>query len=91
MPIKHTRALLGAALDGSLAKVAMRIDPHFGLRVPESCPGVPAEILDPRATWADPAAYDRVASDVVARFRENFRKFEAYVDEHIRAAEPKAA
>jgi phosphoenolpyruvate carboxykinase (ATP) len=91
MPIAHTRALLKAALDGSLASVATRTDPNFGFQVPESCPGVPSEVLDPRQTWADKAAYDAKARDLVGRFIKNFEQFEAHVDESVRKASPKAA
>jgi phosphoenolpyruvate carboxykinase (ATP) len=91
MPIQHTRALLNAALDGSLSQVPMRADPHFGLAVPESCPGVPAEMLRPRETWADKAAYDATARDLVARFAKNFERFAAHVDKNVAAAAPKAA
>src|SRR5262249_969455 len=58
MPIKVTRALLNAALDGSLASAEMRIDPHFRFRVPTKVPGVDTTILNPRETWGDKAAYD---------------------------------
>jgi len=91
MPIQHTRALLNAALEGRLAKVAMRVDPHFGLAVPEACPGVPAEILAPRDTWADKAAYDATARGLVGRFSKNFERFAAHVDKNVAAAAPKAA
>jgi hypothetical protein len=79
MPIKATRALLAAALDGSLANVEMRIDPHFKFRVPVAVPGVDSKILNPRDTWADKAAYDAQARKLVGMFRDNFKKFEAHV------------
>jgi phosphoenolpyruvate carboxykinase (ATP) len=91
MPIQHTRALLNAALEGRLARVPMRPDPHFGLAVPEACPGVPAELLAPRETWADKAAYDRTARELVGRFAKNFERFAAHVDGSVAAAAPKAA
>ena len=69
----------------------MRRDPHFGLLVPETCPGVPTEILNPRETWADPAAYDRTARELVARFLANFEQYLEYVDETVAAAAPQAA
>ena len=62
MPLRATRALLAAALEGRLAQTPMRADPVFGLQVPTACPGVDAGILDPRGTWADPAAFDRMAA-----------------------------
>jgi len=84
--IAHTRALLRAVLDGSLKDAACTADPFFGLMVPASVPGVPAEVLDPRRSWADPAAYDRVAAELVRRFEANFETFAAYVGEDIRRA-----
>jgi phosphoenolpyruvate carboxykinase (ATP) len=80
MPIKATRALLSAALDGSLNNVEFRTDPHFGFDVPVSVPGVDAKILDPRSTWADKAAYDKQAIKLVDMFIANFAKFEDHVD-----------
>lgn len=91
MPIAYTRALLNAALDGSLANVATRTDPNFGFEVPVSCPGVPAEVLNPRDTWADKAAYDAKARHLVRLFIDNFGQFEDHVDEAVKAAAPPAA
>jgi phosphoenolpyruvate carboxykinase (ATP) len=91
MPIKATRALLSAALDGSLAGAEFRTDPHFGFAVPVSVPGVDAAILDPRSTWADKAGYDRQARRLVDMFITNFAKFEDHVDAHVRSAAPRAS
>ncbi len=91
MPIKATRALLAAALDGSLANAEMRVDPHFRFRVPVSVPGVDSKILNPRDTWADPAAYDAQARKLVSMFRENFKKFEAHVGPDVLQAAPQLA
>jgi phosphoenolpyruvate carboxykinase (ATP) len=91
MPIKATRALLAAALDGTLANAEMRVDPHFRFRVPVSAPGVDAKILNPRDTWADRAAYDAQAKKLVKMFQENFRKFEAHVGPDVLQAAPKLA
>jgi phosphoenolpyruvate carboxykinase (ATP) len=91
MPIKATRALLAAALDGSLASAEMRIDPHFRFRVPVNVPGVDSKILDPRDTWADKAAYDAQSRKLVSMFRENFRKFEAHVGTDVLQAAPQLA
>ena len=88
MPIKATRALLNAALDGSLAKVEMRVDPHFKFRVPVAVPGVDTKILNPRDTWADKAAYDAQANKLVEMFRDNFKKFEAHVGPDVLQAAP---
>ncbi len=91
MSIKHTRALINAALDGSLAKVEFRRDPFFGLSVPTAVAGIPNGVLDPRESWADKGAYDRVAADLVGRFEKNFEQFAGGVDEAVRAAAIKAA
>ncbi|HEY3638620.1 MAG TPA: phosphoenolpyruvate carboxykinase [Rhizomicrobium sp.] len=91
MPIKATRALLAAALDGTLANVEMRVDPHFRFRVPVSVPGVESRILNPRDTWSDQAAYDAQARKLVAMFRENFKKFEAHVAADVLQAAPHLA
>ncbi|MDE2462836.1 MAG: phosphoenolpyruvate carboxykinase [Alphaproteobacteria bacterium] len=88
MPIKATRALLAAALDGSLAHAEMRIDPHFKFRVPVSVPGVESRILNPRETWTDKAAYDAQAKKLVAMFRENFKTFEKHVGKDVLEAAP---
>jgi phosphoenolpyruvate carboxykinase (ATP) len=91
MPIKETRALLNAALDGSLKNVEFRKDPNFGFEVPVSVPGVDTSILDPRGTWADPAEYDATAAKLVDLFVENFAQFADQVDEGVRQAAPKVA
>ncbi len=91
MKISHTRALLRAALNGSLNKVTMRRDACFDLEVPESCPGVPDEVLNPRDTWGNKGAYDSQASDLVGRFHNNFAQFEPHVSEAVKAAAPHAA
>ncbi|HEY1257187.1 MAG TPA: phosphoenolpyruvate carboxykinase (ATP) [Terracidiphilus sp.] len=88
MSLKITRALVNAALDGSLEKVEFVTEPSFGLSIPVGCPNVPSEILNPRNAWADKAAYDKTAADLAARFEENFKQFNA--SEAIRAAGPKA-
>ncbi len=91
MPIQVTRALLNAALDGSLRNVSFRRDPFFGFQVPVVVPGVDGTILDPRATWADGAAYDAQARRLVAMFVKNFEQFEAHVEPGVREAAPRAA
>ena len=91
MPIKVTRALLNAALDGSLNNAEFRIDPNFGFKVPVAVPGVDSQILDPRETWPDPVAYDATAQKLVGQFIENFAQFAEHVDEAVRQAAPKAA
>ena len=88
MPIRATRTLLTAALDGSLRDVAFRTDANFGFAVPVEVPGVDAAILDPRSTWADKDAYDAQAAKLVDMFVSNFAKFESHVDGAILAAAP---
>ena len=97
MPIKATRALLNAALDGDLdpenSAVEYRTDPNFGFDVPVSVPvlaeqGIDQSILDPRSTWADKADYDATAGKLVQLFVDNFAEFEAHVDEGVKQAAP---
>jgi phosphoenolpyruvate carboxykinase (ATP) len=90
MPIKATRALLNAALDGSLANVEFRKDPNFGFDVPISVPGVESAILNPRDTWADKADYDATAAKLVTLFTNNFAKFAEHVDANVLTAAPQA-
>ena len=96
MPIKATRALLNAALDGSLNDVTFRKDPNFGFDVPVSVPeldaaGMDQSILDPRSTWADGQEYDRMAHRLVQLFVDNFADFAPHVDAGVRNAAPQAA
>lgn len=91
MPIKATRALLNAALDGSLNSAEFREDPWFGFEVPVAVPGVDSKLLDPRGAWADGAQYDATARQLVEQFIANFAQFEAHVDEGVRQAAPVAA
>lgn len=88
MPIAATRALLAAALSGNLNEAEFRTDANFGFEVPVAVDGVEASILDPRSTWADKAAYDALAANLVAMFSDNFAKFENYVDTDILDAAP---
>jgi phosphoenolpyruvate carboxykinase (ATP) len=91
MPIKATRALLNAALDGSLKNAEFRTDENFGFQVPVSVAGVDTAILNPRDTWADKAEYDAMAAKLVKLFIDNFAKFEAHVDQGVKEAAPTAA
>ncbi|MEM1362574.1 MAG: phosphoenolpyruvate carboxykinase [Pseudomonadota bacterium] len=86
MPIKATRALLTAALDGSLNEVVFRKDPNFGFEVPIDVPGVDRKLLNPRDTWADPVAYDRQAAKLVQMFSDNFGQYVQNIDEDVKAA-----
>jgi phosphoenolpyruvate carboxykinase (ATP) len=91
MPIKVTRALLNAALDGSLNSAEFRIDPNFGFKVPVAVAGVDSTILNPRETWADKDAYDATAKKLVGLFIENFSEFAQHVDASVLESAPKAA
>ncbi len=88
MSLPHTRAIVNAALDGSLGEAEFVREPVFGLSIPTSCPGVPAEILNPRNAWTSKNEYDRTAAQLAKRFEDNFKKFD--VDERVRAAGPPA-
>ncbi len=88
MPIKVTRRLLQAALDGSLRSAKFYTDPNFGFSVPTDLEGVEPQILQPRATWRDKLAYDAQAAKLVGMFVKNFEKFEAYVDKDVKHASP---
>ncbi|MDQ3704586.1 MAG: phosphoenolpyruvate carboxykinase [Chloroflexota bacterium] len=89
MSIAHTRAMVSAALDGSLAQVPTVTDPVFGLQVPTSCPGVPSDVLTPRNTWQDKDAYDQAARNLAQRFKDNFNKFADQVTDEVRNAGPR--
>ena len=88
MKIAYTRAMVRAALGGALAEVETVQDPVFGLHVPVSCPGVPEEILNPRGTWSDGAAYDAKAAELAAKFRKNFEQFAPLTRPEVAAAGP---
>ena len=91
MKIAYTRAMLNAALDGTLEKGLFVQDPNFGVLVPESCPGVPDEVLNPKNTWADGAAYDAQAHNLRCLFEENFTQFETEVTDDVKACAIRAA
>ncbi len=86
MPIKATRALLTAALDGSLNAAKFRRDPNFGFEVPVTVAGVDPVLLDPRQTWADKAAYDAQAKKLVNMFADNFAQYVPFIDADVKAA-----
>ncbi len=88
MSLAHTRAIIDAIHDGLLADVPTQADPIFGLQIPTQCPGVPAELLVPRNTWADPEAYDRQAQKLAALFSKNFEKYEAGCSREVVEAGP---
>ena len=88
MKLAHTRAMVRAALSGALDRAKFSRDPVFGFEVPATVPDVPAELLSPRATWADPAAYDAQARKLATMFRENFEQYRAEVPDAVAAAGP---
>ncbi len=88
MTIAHTRAMIRAALAGQLDDIPMQRDPVFGIDVPQSCPGVPQEVLTPRATWHDPAEYDEQAKKLAGMFAANFAQFAPQVPPAVRDAGP---
>jgi phosphoenolpyruvate carboxykinase (ATP) len=89
MPISYTRAMINAALEHRLDNVKFDSNNVFGLAIPETCAGVPKEVLNPRNTWQDKNAYDKQARKVAEMFTENFKKFEANVTEAVKRAGPK--
>ncbi len=91
MKLKFTRAMITAALRGELDKVEFKEHPVFGVSFPTTCPHVPAEILDPRNTWADKAAYDGTAEKLAKQFNDNFAKYKEGASAEILAAAPKTA
>ncbi|MCW3073589.1 MAG: phosphoenolpyruvate carboxykinase [Flaviaesturariibacter sp.] len=90
MKLSYTRAMITAALEGKLDNVATETDPVFGMEIPKEVPGVPTEVLTPRNTWADKAAYDGKAKYLAGLFVKNFEKYASGVSEEILAAAPKA-
>ena len=89
MKIAYTRAMVRAALERLACHTSPTVqDPIFGLQVPTSCPGVPAEVLNPRNTWKDKAAYDAKAGDLAEKFKKNFEQFAGSVTQAVRDAGP---
>ncbi len=86
--LRYTRAMVRAAIEGVLDEVETVVDPVFGLHIPVRCPDVPETVLNPRATWADPDAYDRQVRELARRFRENFAQF-SHLAPELKAVEPK--
>jgi phosphoenolpyruvate carboxykinase (ATP) len=89
MHLPHTRAMVEAALAGQLDNVATVKDPTFGVEISQHVPNVPDEVLNPRNTWSDKAAYDKQAADLARRFIENFKKYEEGTSDAIKNAGPK--
>ena len=90
MKLSITRSIVDAIHSGALADVATQPDPVFGVSVPVSASGVPAELLQPKRTWADPAAYDASAKKLAGLFVNNFKQYESDASPEVRAAGPKA-
>ncbi|WP_121666973.1 phosphoenolpyruvate carboxykinase (ATP) [Mesonia aquimarina] len=88
MKIKYTRAMITAALEGKLENASFVQHDIFGLEMPEECPNVPKEVLNPKKTWSDGEAYDKKAETLASFFKDNFKKFEAYANEEILAGGP---
>jgi phosphoenolpyruvate carboxykinase (ATP) len=88
MKIAYTRAMVNAALNGKLDEVEYTTDSIFGVQVPTSCPDVPDEVLIPRNTWSDGAAYDQQAHKLADMFNNNFEQFAEQASEEVKAAGP---
>jgi len=89
MKLSYTRALITAALEGKLLKTKFIEHPVFGVLMPEACPGVPSEILNPRNTWVDKNKYDLKTNELAKAFLDNFRQFEDFATEEMRKSIPK--
>jgi phosphoenolpyruvate carboxykinase (ATP) len=89
IPLRETRALVRAVLNGSLDDVAVTTDPLFGLRIPQAVPGVPSRLLRPRETWSDGAAYDAQAKRLAGLFRSNFEAYASQVPDAVKQAGPR--
>lgn len=89
MKLAYTRAMITAALQGNLENEVFKADPVFGLQIPEGCPGVPSEILNPKNTWEDQKNYDQKANELAQAFINNFKQFEAFASEEMIASFPK--
>jgi phosphoenolpyruvate carboxykinase (ATP) len=88
MKLKYTRAMITAALNGDLDNVAYKNHIVFGIAIPQECPNVPSEILNPRNTWESKDLYDEKAVELGEKFKANFAKFEEFANEEIMAGSP---
>lgn len=86
--LRHTRAIIDAIHSGELSKANFANDPVFGISIPDQCPNVPTEILTPRGTWSDTAAYDEAARELARKFQDNFKTYEDQASDEIRGAAP---
>ncbi len=89
MKLDYTRKMITAALEGKLDNVQFNEHPVFGMQIPETCEGVPNEVLDPRETWEDKNAYDEKANELAKQFVDNFKKYESGVGQEVLEAAPK--
>ncbi len=89
MKLKYTRAMVTAALNGQLDDVPYKNHEVFGIAIPQSCPEVPSEILNPKNTWKDPELYDRKAMELAQKFKANFEKFSDFANDEILTGSPK--
>ena len=89
MSLKHTRALISAALNGELEKVDYEIHDVFGIAIPKECPGIPSNILNPRNTWTVKEDYDQKANFLADSFNKNFKKYSASANAEILAGAPR--
>ena len=90
MKLKYTRSMITAALNGELDAVDYKNHVVFGIAIPQTCPEVPSEILNPRNTWKDQDLYDVKAVELAGKFKANFAKFEEFANAEIMAGAPKA-
>jgi phosphoenolpyruvate carboxykinase (ATP) len=89
MNLAYTRAMVNAAIEGELGGAKFSPHPVFQVLVPDFCPGVPREVLDPRGAWGDKEAYDQAARDLAGRFQKNFHEKFGAVSEDIAGAGPR--
>ncbi|HIO58229.1 MAG TPA: phosphoenolpyruvate carboxykinase (ATP), partial [Candidatus Poseidoniales archaeon] len=87
--IRWTRALLNAALDGTLNNVEFVVDQRFGFELPSTCEGVPSEILNPKRTWQDGVQFDAVANKLALMFQENFKQFSSGCSDAVLDSAPR--
>jgi len=85
--LKYTRAMVAAAISGELDNVEYKLDDIFNVYIPQSCPNIPEEILNPVNTWNDKVAYEKTAKELAGKFNENFKKY-AHMPENIVKAGP---
>ena len=85
IPLKYTRAMINAAINGDLDYVGYETDPFFNLNMPKFCPGVPQELLNPKTTWLDKEDYDKTAQKLVKMFQENFKQYTNFPDAVVNA------